>query len=138
MSHYPQNPNSEPTMESSEEEYALYPYWIESSSDGDFLYYQHDDRYGSTFYKYSIEDNQLVKFKQINKRFFYNFINLFLGFIIIYSIKIFICDLSWKNFGFLVFLLVLFYFNFSSAVDAKNDMKSAWNKYKDKIKVINK
>ena len=60
MSNYPKNPNSEPTMESSQEEYDLYPYWIEYSSDGDFLYYQHDDRYGSTFYKYSIEDNDTV------------------------------------------------------------------------------
>lgn len=124
-----ENPNPKPQMNDSDEVYTLYPFWIEN----DCLYYQCYERYGYTYYKYTIEDGELKKFSQLNKRFFYYLIFLFWILFTFGMIISLFTEFKWQNLLWLVGFEILFYIYLSSKSEAKRKMQAIWKKYKNQI-----
>lgn len=113
----------------SDEELMLSYFWIQDSA----LYYEVHETRNCRTYKYTIENDELKKFSQIEGgclRVFFLIIFIFT----FYPLTMYvISDFNLINCVILVGYYAGIYFKYSEKPEARSKMESVWKKYKDRI-----
>ena len=113
----------------SDEELLLSDFWIQDSA----LYYEVNETRNSRTYKYTIENDELKKFSQVEGGCF-RIICLVLFIFTFYPITAYvISDFNLTNCIILVGYYAGIYFQYSEKPEARTKMESVWKSHKDKI-----
>ena len=124
------NPNPQIDISKcSDEELLLSKFWIQDSA----LYYEVNETRNCRTYKYTIENDELKKFSQVEGgclRIFFFIVFIFT----FYPLTMYvISDFNLINCVILVGYYAGMYFKYSEKPEARSKMESVWKNHKDKI-----
>ena len=126
-----ENPNAPiDIFKCSDEELLLSKFWIQDSA----LYYEVKENRNYRAYKYTIENDELKKFSQIEGGCFRTICLISFIFIVYPFTAYIISEFNLMNCVILVFFYLGVYWQYSEKPEAKAKMESVWEKYKDRIK----
>ncbi len=124
------NPNPQiDVSKCSDEELLLSKFWVQDSA----LYYEVNETRNCRTYKYTLENDELKKFSQIEGGCFRTFLFIFFIFTFYPITAYIISDFNLTNGVILVGYYAGMYFIYSEKPEAKSKMESVWKNYKDKI-----